>query len=433
MSYSERDVAGRPGLGLGRRDFLKVAAAGAATAAFPAWGASGGADRIRVGLIGCGGRGTGAAVQAIRADPGVVITAMGDLFADRLDNSLARLKEHFGDRVEVGEDRRFTGFDNHQRVIDSGVDVVLLCAPSHFRPAHLAAAVAAGKHIFCEKPMAVDAPGVRSIIESVEVARTKRLSLVSGFCWRYSNPERATFAKVHDGVIGDIRAVHTTYHAAPIRPPERRPEWSEMEWQIRNWWHYNWVSGDHIVEQACHSVDKINWAMRGEAPVRVTALGGRQARPPERFGNVFDNFAVIYEYASGIRCFHTCRQVANTPFDNTDFIVGSKGRCFINGWAPKHEIDGETNWAYEGDRPNMYQVEHDELFASIRSGKPIDDGELMTLSTMMSIAGRMAAYTGQSITWEQAMNSQEDLTPKRYELGDMETAPVAVPGVTPFR
>ncbi len=418
-----------------RRQFVKTTAASAAVLSLPAWATVSGEERIRVGLIGCGGRGTGAAAQALQADPAVVLTAMGDAFTDKLASSHGRLTEHFNDRVDVPEERRFVGFDAYQRVINSGVDVVLLTAPSHFRPPHLAAAIDAGKHVFCEKPMAVDAPGVRSIIASAETAKQKKLSLVSGFCWRYGSAERATFGRVLDGAIGDVTTVHTAYHGGPIQPPRRDPAWSEMEWQLRNWWHYNWVSGDHIVEQACHSIDKLNWAMGGTPPVRATALGGRSARPTENFGNVFDNFSVIFEYANGARCFHSCRQIANTPFDNTDYIIGTKGRCFINSWAPQHDIidsDGNITWSYDGPRPNMYQVEHDELFASIRNGSPINDGKWMAVSTMMAILGRMAAYTGQGITWEQAMQSKEDLTPEKYEFGDLETAPVPVPGRTPF-
>lgn len=418
-----------------RREFVKTTAAGAAIMSLPAWATAMGQERIRVGLIGCGGRGTGAAAQALQADPAVVLTAMGDAFTDRIESSHTRLLGHFNHRVDVPEERRFVGFDAYQHVIDSGVDVVLLTAPSHFRPAHLAAAVAAGKHVFCEKPMAVDAPGVRSIIASAESAKRKGLSLVSGFCWRYGAVERATFGRVLDGAIGEVTTVHTAYHAGPIQPPRRDPKWSEMEWQLRNWWHYTWLSGDHIVEQACHSIDKLSWAMGGTPPLRATAMGGRAARPSENFGNVFDNFSVIYEYANGARCFHSCRQIANTPFDNTDYMLGTNGRCFINSWAPQHDImdsDGNVKWSYDGERPNMYQVEHDELFASIRSGTPINDGEWMAVSTMMSILGRMAAYTGQTITWEQAMNSQEDLTPAKYEFGDIEAAAVAIPGQTRF-
>jgi predicted dehydrogenase len=201
-----------------------------------------------------------------------------------------------------------------------------------------------------------------------------------------------------------------------------------MEWQLHNWWHFRWLSGDHIVEQACHSIDKINWAMGGSRPARADALGGRQMRSGPESGNVYDHFTVIYAYDDGARCFHTCRQMPSCAYDNTDYIMGTAGTCFVNGWGPTHVIKGEHPWEYEGQRPNMYQVEHDELFASIRIGEPINDGTWMTHSTLMAIMGRMAAYSGQTVTWEEALNADEDWTPETYSFSDMEVPPVAVPG-----
>jgi predicted dehydrogenase len=417
---------------ISRREFVRTASIGTAAISLPAWAAPHGSDSIRVGLVGCGGRGTGAAADALRADPGVRITALADVFSDRLASSLNHLESDFPDRVDVGEDRKFSGFDAAQRLIESDVDVVLLCTPPHFRPAHLRAAVSAGKHVFCEKPMAVDAPGVRSVLEAVRDARARNLAIVAGFCWRYSSAERETYKRIIDGQIGEVLCVHSTYHAGPIQQHPRQPQWSDMEWQLRNWWHFTWLSGDHIVEQACHSIDKINWAMNGVKPTQATCLGGRQAREGAESGNAYDHFAVVYEYQNGARCFHTCRQIANTPFDNTEYILGTKGTCAINGWAPMHVIKGQNPWSYEGERPNMYQVEHVDLFKSIRDGTPINDGEWMANSTMLAIMGRMAAYTGQTITWEQAMNSTEDLSPRSYEFGSLAAPTVAVPGKTSF-
>ena len=417
---------------MSRREFAKASIGGAAAMSLPAWAAAHGSDTIRVGLVGCGGRGTGAAGDALRADPGVRITALADVFADRLVASLGHLSSGFPGRIDVAQNHQFIGFDAAQQLIDSDVDVVLLCTPPHFRPAHLRAAVHAGKHVFCEKPMAVDAPGVRSVLESVRDAKAKELAIVAGFCWRYSAAERETYQRIIDGQIGEVLCVHTTYHAGPIQQNPRQPQWSDMEWQLRNWWHFNWLSGDHIVEQACHSIDKINWAMNGVMPKQATCLGGRQAREGAESGHVYDHFAVIYEYENGARCFHTCRQIANTPFDNTEYVLGTRGMCAINGWAPMHVIKGDNPWSYEGERQNMYQVEHNDLFKSIRDGKPINDGEWMASSTMLAIMGRMAAYTGQTITWEQAMNSSEDLAPADYQFGPLPTAAVAVPGKSRF-
>ncbi|MHC4904055.1 MAG: Gfo/Idh/MocA family protein, partial [Planctomycetota bacterium] len=244
---------------LSRREFVKTTAATALLSA-PFVHAAG-SDTIRVGVIGCGGRGTGAASQALNADQGVVLTAMGDMFEEKLSGSLQRLSEQDPQRVRVPPEAQFVGFDAYRNVIDSDVDVVILTTPPHFRPAHLKAAVDAGKHVFTEKPMAVDSAGVRSVLRSVEEARPRNLSIVAGFCWRYSYPERATFSRIQEGGVGDVVSVHTAYHASPLRAFPRQEGWSDMEWQLRNWWHFRWLSGDHIVEQACHSIDKINWAM----------------------------------------------------------------------------------------------------------------------------------------------------------------------------
>ncbi|MCK4874105.1 MAG: Gfo/Idh/MocA family oxidoreductase [Phycisphaerales bacterium] len=412
-----------------RRDFVKASAAAISVGAIasPGWANIQGSDRIRVGLVGCGGRGTGAASQALNADPGVVLTAMGDLFGDRISASLGHLTNHAGDRVDVPPERRFLGFDAHKHVLDN-VDVIILTTPPHFRPMQLKAAIDAGKHVFAEKPMAVDAPGVRSVLASAAKAKRKGLSLMSGFCWRYSFAERAMFKKLHAGAIGDITSMHTTYHTGPLHKNPRQAGWSDMEFQLRNWVHFTWLSGDHIVEQACHAVDWINWAMDGLMPIRATALGGRQMREGPETGNVYDHFAVIYEYENGARCFHTCRQMPHCSGDNTAYVMGTKGKCSMNPWSPAHVITGENPWRYEGDRPNMYQVEHDELFAAIRAGTPVNDGVFMANSTMMSILGRTAAYSGGTVMWDEALASAEDYSPSSYEMGDLPFPPVPVPG-----
>jgi len=414
--------------GVTRREFVRTSAATAGVLVAAPFVHAAGDDRIRVGLVGCGGRGTGAAVQALNADPGVELWAMGDMFEDRLSGSHERLVKHARERVTVPVTRRFTGFEAYRQVIDSGVDVVLLATPPHFRPQHLEACVKAGKHVFCEKPMAVDPAGVRRVLDTVRYARDRDLAIVAGFCWRYSAAERATYARIRDGAIGDVVSVHTTYHASPLGQHPRQPGWSDMEWQLRNWWHFRWLSGDHIVEQACHSIDKINWAMGDRPPVKATGLGGRFMRHGPESGNVYDHFTVVYDYDGGQRCFHTCRQMPNCTYDNTDYVMGTEGTCYVNGWAHTHVIEGRRPWSYDGERPDMYQVEHDELFASIRRGEPINDGDWMVLSTMMAIMGRMAAYSGQTVTWEQAMRSAEDWTPAEYALTDLGVPPVARPG-----
>lgn len=421
-----------------RRAFV---AAGAATAAATlvvprVWGMQGSTRQIKVGLVGCGGRGTGAAAQALSAGDDVVLWAVGDVFADRIAGCMGQLAKHSaGARAQVPAERQFAGFDNCQKVLESGVDVVLLCTAPHFRPAHLKAAVDAGKHIFCEKPFFVDAPGYRSVLESVKQCRERNLNFMSGFCWRYSLPERAFFKQVlDDGTLGVPMAMYSCYYTGPLGTTKRKPGWSDMEFQLRNWQHFNWLSGDIIVEQACHSIDKITWTMRNVAPASAVGMGGRQTREniPER-GDVYDHFAIVYTYPDGRRAFLNCRQQADCYFENTDWIAGTKGQGFVNGWGPTQWIkdpSGAVLWQYpaSGQRGNMYQQEHDELFAAIREGRVINDGDWACTSCMMAVLGRMAAYSGQQVTWDEAIASTESLAPPAYEFSAMPTPEVKQPG-----
>ncbi len=390
------------------------------------------AETIRVGLIGCGGRGSGAARQALNADSEVRLTAMGDVFSHRLQGSLNSLKRAAGEKVDVEPAMQFLGLNAYQKVIDSGVDVVILTSPPAFRPRHLKAAVDAGKHVFCEKPMATDAPGLRSVMSSVAEAKRKRLAIVAGFCWRYDFPRRALYQRIHDGAIGDIRSIYATYYTGPVNPiaPEtQRPaDMTDLAWQLRYWQNFVWLSGDSICEQAIHSVDKIAWAMREEMPVKAVANGGRQI--PAHGGNIYDHFSVVYEYKSGLRTHLGSRQISGCYNENRDYIYGTKGTGLINGWRDVR-IEGETSWRYQGPTEDMYQVEHNELFASIRKGEPINDGDRMVTSCMMGILGRMAAYTGREVTWEEAMNSQEQLVPDDLDWdGELPVRPMALPGRT---
>jgi myo-inositol 2-dehydrogenase / D-chiro-inositol 1-dehydrogenase len=414
-----------------RRAFVQTSAALAAAPFLPHVE---GRDEIRVGLVGCGGRGSGAALQALKADKSAVLVAMADAFGDRLDRSLGHLTKAAAAQVRVADDHKFVGLDSGERLIASGVDVVLLASPPVFRPAHLRLAVEAGKHVFCEKPVAVDGPGIRSVLESVRISKEKKLSLVSGFCWRYSAPHRENFKRLHDGAIGKIVAVYTTYNTTPLNTHPRKPEWTPLDFQVRNWQHFTWLSGDHIAEQAVHSIDKMLWAMNGELPVRATAVGGRQAREGEETGNVYDHFSVTYEFKSGAPGFHMCRQIANCSNDNSDLIIGDKGTCEITSFNGKHVITGPNAWKWrsKGDENDMYQQELDELFASIRKGEAKNDGALMADGTIAAILGRMAAYTGQTLTWEQAVNSQESLLPAKLDPAAPPPVTVAIPGRTKF-
>jgi len=387
---------------------------------------------IKVGLIGCGGRGTGAALQALKADPGVRLTALADVFADRLDSSLATLKKMtaVANRIDVTPATSFVGLDAYQKVIDSGVDVVLLASTPAFRPEHFRAAVAAGKHVFCEKPVAVDGPGIRSVLASAAEAQRKNLSVMSGFCWRYDPRMRATVAQIHAGAIGDLRAIIATYHTGTLTtkfPGTRTPGQTDLEWHLRNWYNFTWLSGDHLVEQAIHNVDKIAWLMKQEMPTQAIAVGGRTV---PAYGNTYDNFSVAYEYASGVRATLSCRQHDGVYNEVTDYVMGTEG-IFSNGRLATQGITGKTNWKYTGPTRDMYQVEHDELFAAIRAGKPVNDGISMAHSTLMAIMGRMAAYTGQVVTWDRALNSEEVLVPATLDWNaPRPVAARAIPGQT---
>ncbi len=421
-----------------RRNFLKTSAVIGGALISPLGFSSSAAannETLKVGLIGCGGRGTGAASQALNADKNVILTAMADVFSGSLSNSLNALKKENADKVKVEPDHCFIGLDGYQKVIDSGVDVVILTTPPGFRPQHLKAAVEAGKHVFCEKPVATDGPGIRSVLASVEEVKKKKLALVAGFCWRYNNAERALFQQIHSGAIGDIRAMYGTYYTGPVKPmpsaSARPADMSDVEWQVRNWYNFGWLSGDGLVEQAVHAVDWLAWAMKDVPPLKCVAVGGRQI--PAQGGNIYDHFEINYEYADDVRAFLGCRQQSNCASDNTATFYGTKGIARELGFAGMPFVKGEKNWRFAGERPDMYQIEHNELFASIRSGDPINNGVRLAHSSLMAIMGRMAAYTGQEITWDMALNSQESLVPEnlRWDAA-LPVKPMALPGQTKF-
>jgi predicted dehydrogenase len=419
-----------------RRDLIRNTGAAAAVGALAGIaGARPGPSPVegplRVGLVGCGGRGTGAAANALRADPETRLVALGDVFGDQLQNCLNTLTAtaDIADRVQVDEDKRFVGFDAYQGVIDS-CDVVLLATSPHFRPQHVAAAVEAGRHLFVEKPVATDAPGIRAMREACRQAEKKNLSLVSGLCYRYQRAKQETVQRIHDGAIGDIVCMQTTYNTGGLWHRGRKEDWSDMEWQMRNWLYFAWLSGDHIAEQHIHSLDKIAWVMGDVYPAKCTSSGGRIVRSDPKYGNIYDHFNNVYEWENGVRCFSSCRQWSGASSDVSDHVYGTRGSANIQ----RHRIEaGAWSWRWKGDGPDdMYQNEHDALFASIRNGKPINNGEYMCNSTMMAIMARMSAYTGQTITWDQAWNSTEDLSPPAYDWTDLEVRPVAQPGVTRF-
>jgi len=417
-----------------RRTFLKTAGA-AVAAGFPGIiSAQTVTNAIRVGMVGCGGRGSGAASQALAADDYAELTAAGDIDQGQIDQCLSSLKRisKTAGRVKVEADSQYVGLDAFQKVIDSKVDVVILATPPGFRPQHLAAAIGAGKHVFCEKPAGTDAPGVRSVLASTALAEQKNLSLMSGFCWRYNNMIQDTVQQVDSGAIGRVVAYYATYYTSPVKPippASTRPAgMSDVEWQIRNWYNFVWLCGDSLVEQAVHSADKIAWVMHDEPPVSCVAVGGRTI--PAEGGNIYDHFEVNYIYPNGVRAFLANRQIVNCYNENSDYILGTDGTCTI-GRGPQPRIEGKTNWTFSGQQYNMYQREHDVLFAAIRKNTPVNNGKRLATSTMLAIMGRMAAYTGQQVTWDQALNSQEKLVPDHVDWkGSLPVPPRAEPGVT---
>ncbi len=414
-------------LGLSRRDFIKTSAAvsvstmlASNTRVFAA-----GDDKFRVGMIGCGGRATGAAVNCLDADPGVEIVAMGDLVEDRLDSSLKKLKEKFPDRIKVTPETMFTGFDNYKKVLACDVNLIVTATPPHFRPIHLKAAIEAGKHVFMEKPVAVDPVGIRSVIASSELAEKKGLAIVAGTQRRHQAKYIAMMQKIHDGAIGEVVGGQCYWNMGGLWVKEQTEGMSDMEWQCRNWLYFTWLSGDHIVEQHIHNIDVINWAF-GTHPVSVMGMGGREVRTGPEYGNIFDHFAIEFEYPNGARVLSMCRQTDGCSNRVSERIVGTKGSAYGNG-----RIKGENAWKYDGPQPNPYVVEHKDLIASIRSGKPLNEGKRVAESTLCAIMGRMSAYTGRALNWDWAMKSSKlDLTPPKYEFGPLPVAPVAVPGKT---
>lgn len=404
-----------PALAGTRREFLRTSALLGGTAVLGQLPLergvhAAGSDVIRIGLIGCGGRGTEAAANAMNAGKDVRLVALADIFRERMDNCLTALKTAKPDQVAVDAEHCFVGFDAYEKLIASGVDVVLITPASHFIPQMLEAAVRAGKHVFCEKPHGLDVPGLNTTRAACEAARQKGLNVVSGLCWRYAPGLRETIKRVHDGAIGDIVAIQETYVGSPYIVRPRRAGQSELEYQMWNWYHFNWLSGDQTAQQLVHSLDKSSWALRDTPPVKAWGLGGRQTCTDPQFGDQFDHQAVVFEYANGVRVFGFTRDQADCYNNTSDLILGTKGRCSVIDCR----IDGEKPWRYEGPRPNMYDVEHQELFAALRSGKPINNGDYMVLSSALGIVAQMACYSGEMITWADAMKSQRSFSLPRY-------------------
>ncbi|MCC6286194.1 MAG: Gfo/Idh/MocA family oxidoreductase [Phycisphaerales bacterium] len=421
-----------------RRDFLTtsgVLAAGAMLGPLAgAYGRSSArADRLKIGVIGCGGRGTGAAVNALEASSDVEVFALGDAFAERVQSARSNLGEidpALRERITVADDRVFTGFDAYRQVLASGVDSVILATPPHFRPIHFEAAVNAGKHVFFEKPVAVDPAGIRRVLAATEVARQKRLCVVAGTQRRHQKSYTETLAHVNEGAIGAIRGGSCYWNQGGLWVTERKPEWSDMEWQLRNWLYFTWLSGDHIVEQHVHNLDVMNWAI-GAHPVSCWAMGGRQVRTDPKYGHIFDHFAVEYEYPGGVLVRSYCRQIDGCAGRVSEFLEGTAGTASLS--PGQGRIEGASGWQFAGGEPNPYVQEHRDLYDTVFAGRVINEGRQVAESTLTAIMGRMSAYTGKSLTWDQALNSALDLTPPSYDMkSSLPAVEVAVPGKTPL-
>jgi predicted dehydrogenase len=401
-----------------------------------------GSDLLKIALIGCGGRGSGAADQALSTHTlgSLKLVAMADAFKDQLDASCNSISKNHGERVDVPNDQKFVGFDAYKQAI-ALADVVILATPPGFRPLHFEEAVRQGKHVFMEKPVATDAPGVRRVLAAAAEAKKKNLKIGVGLQRHHELGYIETLKRLHDGAIGDIVAMRcywngTTPWVKPRADLEKKygRKLTEMEYQMRNWYYFTWICGDHIVEQHIHNLDVINWVKQGY-PVRAHGMGGCEVRKGPDYGEIFDHHAVEFEYADGSRCFSQCRHINGCWSDVSEHVVGTKGSCDVSG----HVIRGDNAWRFrkEGAK-NPYQQEHDDLFDAIRRNKPYDETEVGAKSTMTAILGRMATYSGKVIEWEDAINSRINLFPKRLDWdADMPVKPRAdgwydhaVPGKT---
>jgi predicted dehydrogenase len=426
-----------------RRDFLKTSAAVGAAAlgglSLARNAHAAGSDIIKIGMVGCGSRCPGAAVNAMTVDPGVRLVAMTDIFADRVQSRRQMLKKEKPNQVQVDDAHCFSGLDGYKHVIES-VDVVLIACAAKYHPMYLRAAVDAGKHVFVEKPHAIDPVGIRAVAAACELAKQRKLSVMSGLQSRYHPGYQETIKRVHDGAIGEIVAIEENFLRGPYGLYPRQPQYkTEVEYQHANQYHFSWLCGDDVPQSLVHNVDRATWAMKEQTPVKAHGLGGRSASFGEIYGNVFDHHSVVYEYANGVRMYAFCR-TENGCYNNADSIIlGSKGRCYLTHCV----IDGETKWRYSGPGGNPYDLEHAALFAAIRSGNPVNCGDYMARSTLVGVLGQLTCYCGRELGWEQVSKSEFVFLPKPEDVRlDMSPPvnpdekgwyPVPMPGITEFK
>ena len=440
-----------------RREFIRTAGAGAAgvaaLTAFPniITRAAGDDFSIKAGLVGCGGRGSGAALNVLNAATNVIypqagyhtedavqgaratakninIVSLADTFPDRLSRCREQLK-----KVGIGvEDKYcFTGFDAYKKLLDIGeINYVILSTPPHFRPLHLRAAIDAGKNVFIEKPCAVDATGVRSVIESGEMAKEKNLAIGAGTQRRRENSTKEIIRRIHDGEIGDIASLYAEFLIGELWSVDRQPGWSDMEYQLRNWLYYNWLGGDFFTEQFIHTIDVLNWT-KGSHPDKAFALGGRQVRTDPKFGNIYDHISVQYEYPDGVMAVCMHRQINGCVDRIRDVVFGTTGKA-IMGYQTQIDKKNGDSWRFRGEDNNAYETEHEEIIQSIRSGNPVNEAQQVAEATLTALMGREASYSGKEITWEDMQNSKQDYSLKEYSFGNMPVPPVPMPGKYQF-
>ena len=400
-----------------RRDFLRASTVAASAAVSGALGIghsvfAADSNILRVGMIGCGGRNSGAAAQALTADPGARLVAMCDIFMDRVKNVRRILKEQKGDQVTVDDDHCFAGFDGYKHVIESS-DVVVIANAAKFHPLHALTAIQAGKHVFVEKPHGIDPAGVKRMQQAAELAKQKGLCLVSGLQSRYHTGYAETIQRIHDGAIGDVVAIEENFLRAPYVIIDRQTGLSELQWQCSTQYHFRWLSGDDVPQSLVHNLDRSSWVMHNKAPVKCHGLAGRSSMTEPIYGDVFDHHSVVYEFDNGVPIYAFCRTTTGCHDSTSSIVHGSKGRASVL----QCRIWGQTNWQWE-DRCDPYQKEHDILFAAIRSGKPVNNGDYMTRSTMITVMGQISCYTGKEATWEKINESDFYYPPKAEDCRD---------------
>jgi myo-inositol 2-dehydrogenase/D-chiro-inositol 1-dehydrogenase len=409
--------------GTTRRDFLKASTVAATAAATGTLGVrhslyAAGSDIIRVGMIGCGGRNTGAAVQALTADAGARLVAMCDIFMDRVKTKRDILKKKKPDQVIVDDDHCFTGFDGYKQVVESS-DVILIANAAKFHPLHAMTAIQAGKHVFVEKPHGIDPAGVKLMQRASELAIKKNLCLISGLHSRYHAGYIETIQRIHDGTIGDVVAIEENFLRPPYGVIPRKEGLTELQWQCSTQYHFRWLSGDDVVQSLVHNLDRASWVMNNQVPVKCHGLGGRSSMTDPIYGDVFDHHAVVYEFQNGVPIYAFCRTTTGCYDKYSSIVLGSKGKADIM----RCRISGETNWRWQG-KSNPHQREHDVLFSAIRSGSPVNNGNYMTRSTMVSVMGQISCYTGDEITWEKINQSDYFYPPRADQCRDDMEPPV---------